>query len=82
MDAVYEVTCAKDNDQDGHGDEGIDGHLLDSGVCHYAVKGGRTAVGAAVNVALTYYGQVFECEDAQKHNLDADLQEEVEEIQV
>lgn len=75
MNAIYKGTCAKEDDHGGEGDEGIDGHPLLRGPPDQAAKGARAAVGAAVNVTLTHYRQVFKYEQAQKRNLDADLQE-------
>lgn len=82
VDAVDEVVWPKGDVYCRQGDEAIDGHSLPRGVPDQAVNWGRAAVGAAVSFALSHYGQVFECEQAQKHSLDADLQEEVEQIQI
>lgn len=82
VDGVHKGACAEEDDYDRKGAEGVDGQLLLGGFPDEAMVGTRAFTGATIKAVLAYHGQVFECDQAKRHSLDADLQEEVEQIQI
>lgn len=81
MDTIHEETWAEEDDHEGQGDEGVDGHPLLHGPPDQAEVGSRAAISSAVDNGLAHQWQVLVHEKEQKHTLCANLQEEVKEVQ-
>lgn len=81
MDTIHEETEAEQDDHEGQGDEGVDGHPLLHGSPDQAEIGSMAAISSAVDNGLAHQWQVLVHEKEQKHTLRANLQKEVKEVQ-